>query len=365
MGYDDNRPSEDDLAGFVAGVTDEALQRIEEKLPHGFVRLKVAEAERRQAQHDIRSVEDIVVELARNSRDAGAKTVMVGFQKEQGRYRRITVVDDGCGIPGEMHRLIFEPRVTSKSADFNIDRYGVHGRGMALFSIESRAEYIRVQSSDTGSGAAITLLVNTGSVLERSDQASIPKLEGIGGNVVVGVGPHNVNRVLLEMSVDHQEMDFYLGTFAEVVATMRFISRERGKGEEFLWGGIWKETDAKRLMDKAVSMGLPVSERNAYRVLSGEISPLETVYSMAAKKSTPSIDNSKQQAAEAPASAKRKRNPLRRIKTDDLNEIGEVAGKVAGGVLGRYYLRAAETHVRRGRGRIIVSIYVDGEDGDV
>jgi len=48
----------DDLLHFVSGITGDARLRIEENLPHGFVRLKVAEAERRQAQHDIRCVED-------------------------------------------------------------------------------------------------------------------------------------------------------------------------------------------------------------------------------------------------------------------------------------------------------------------
>ncbi|MHB8895234.1 MAG: ATP-binding protein, partial [Candidatus Geothermincolia bacterium] len=124
---------ERDVIDFVSRVTDAARLRIEENLPFGFVRLKVAEAERRQAQHDIRSVEDIVTELVRNSRDAGAKRVMVAFQKEQGRYRKLTVIDDGRGIPVEMHDLVFEPRVTSKSEDFEEDRFGVHGRGMALF----------------------------------------------------------------------------------------------------------------------------------------------------------------------------------------------------------------------------------------
>lgn len=128
------------LIDFVSSITDGTRFRIEENLPHGFVRLKVAEAERRQAQHDIRSVEDVVTELVRNARDAGARNVLVGFQKEQGRYRRIAVIDDGCGIPEDMHSLVFEPRVTSKSEDFEEDRFGVHGRGMALFSIRSRTK---------------------------------------------------------------------------------------------------------------------------------------------------------------------------------------------------------------------------------
>src|SRR5450759_1113780 len=157
---DESPPSgERDVIDFVSQITDAARFRIEENLPHGFVRLKVAEAERRQAQHDIRSVEDVVTELVRNSRDAGARNVLTGFQKEQGRYRRIAVIDDGCGIPDDMHNLVFEPRVTSKSENFDLDRFGVHGRGMALFSIRSRAENAAIVSSLPDRGTAITLTV--------------------------------------------------------------------------------------------------------------------------------------------------------------------------------------------------------------
>src|SRR5450759_4387573 len=75
---DESPPSgERDIIDFVSQITDAARFRIEENLPHGFVRLKVAEADRRQAQHDIRSVEDIVTELVRNTRDAGARHVLV------------------------------------------------------------------------------------------------------------------------------------------------------------------------------------------------------------------------------------------------------------------------------------------------
>ena len=63
------------LEQFVDSICDESHLRIEDDLGDGFVRLRTSEAERRQAAHDIRSTEDIVIELLRNARDAHARTV--------------------------------------------------------------------------------------------------------------------------------------------------------------------------------------------------------------------------------------------------------------------------------------------------
>ena len=46
----------DDLLGFVASMGGERALRVEENLGEGYVRLRVAEAERRQAKHDVRCV---------------------------------------------------------------------------------------------------------------------------------------------------------------------------------------------------------------------------------------------------------------------------------------------------------------------
>ena len=46
------------------------------------MRLRVAEAERRQAKHDIRCIEDVVIEMLRNARDAGARHIYVASSRE-------------------------------------------------------------------------------------------------------------------------------------------------------------------------------------------------------------------------------------------------------------------------------------------
>ena len=65
------------LADFVSTMGGDRALRVEESLGEGFVRLRVAEAERRQAKHDVRCVEDALIEMLRNARDAGARHIYV------------------------------------------------------------------------------------------------------------------------------------------------------------------------------------------------------------------------------------------------------------------------------------------------
>lgn len=356
-------PQESEVLDFVSQVTDAARQRIEENLPHGFVRLKVAEAERRQAQHDIRSVEDVVTELVRNSRDAGARRVLVAFQKEQGRYRRLAVADDGRGVPSDMHEVVFEPRVTSKSRDFEEDRYGVHGRGMALFSIRSRAMSAKMVFSEPEVGTVIHVSIDTRKVPERSDQATLPRIEESESGCEVGSGPHNVARVLLEMSVDHPDMEFYMGSFSEVLATARVMALEEGH-ERTPWHCLAGVDDARVLVEESQRLlGGAISERNAYRILNDEIANLDPILSQARMVSTAPRSS----VGQARASARRgvrMRSPLRKLSKDDLSEIGEGCAKVIEGVVSRYYLHnLGAPRVRRSRGKLIVSFYVSDDEG--
>ena len=67
-----NMSDANELISFIASMSGEGNLRVEENLGEGYVRLRVSEAERRQAKHDIQHVEDIVIEMLRNARDAGA-----------------------------------------------------------------------------------------------------------------------------------------------------------------------------------------------------------------------------------------------------------------------------------------------------
>ena len=63
------------LEQFIHSVSGDQYFRVEDDLGNGFVRLRAAEAQRRQALQDIRSFEDVILELLRNSRDAHARAI--------------------------------------------------------------------------------------------------------------------------------------------------------------------------------------------------------------------------------------------------------------------------------------------------
>ena len=166
----------DDLLNFVSSVSGDDLPQGRGEPRRRLRSPRVSEAERRQAKHDIRSVEDIVVELLRNSRDAHAQRIFVATGSE-GDLRTLTVIDDGVGVPAHMHERIFEPRVTSKLETMVIDQWGVHGRGMALFSIRSNAVEARVAASELHKGASLVIVTDSGALAERADQSTWPVVE--------------------------------------------------------------------------------------------------------------------------------------------------------------------------------------------
>lgn len=285
---------DDTLLGFISSVSGDAYLKVEESLGDGFVRLKISEAERRQAKHDIRAVEDIVVELLRNARDAHAQHIYLATARD-GDERSLTVIDDGVGVPQHLHASIFEPRVTSKLETMVMDRWGVHGRGMALYSVKSNATSARVASSDPHKGTALRVTVDTTLLTERADQSTWPEVErGGDGRLTVARGPHNIVRRVVEFACEHPEIDLYLGTPTEVLATLFAHARVRLDTSELMFCDdrskllVWQRPavsgDAAELVEIASELGLPVSERTAHRVLAGELEPLEpVVHEMAAE----------------------------------------------------------------------------------
>src|SRR5690554_5184907 len=95
-----------DIKKFLAELNMSDVLNVEEDLGNGFVRLKISEAERRQALQDINCVEDIIVELLRNSRDAQAKNIFIATKKLGDSQRVIHFIDDGTGIPEKFQKII-------------------------------------------------------------------------------------------------------------------------------------------------------------------------------------------------------------------------------------------------------------------
>ena len=159
---------------FLSELNIKNVLNIEEDLGNGYVRLKISEAERRQALQDIKCVEDIIVELLRNSRDADSSNIFIGTKKIEDKRRIVHFIDDGIGIPPKFHNVIFESRLTSKLDDGIKDSYGFHGRGMALFSIKLNINDIKITYSDSTKGTSFYLDIDLTKTEEKKDQSIMP-----------------------------------------------------------------------------------------------------------------------------------------------------------------------------------------------
>src|ERR671910_1783100 len=107
----------------------------------GFARLTGVEGARRGPSR-ITHVEDALLELARNARDAGAANIYVSSTLRDRRYRTLTVIDDGHGIPESHRDLILEPGVTTRHLNpvsEPEDPSSPHGAGLSLYQIRSKS----------------------------------------------------------------------------------------------------------------------------------------------------------------------------------------------------------------------------------
>lgn len=269
------------LSDFVDRTTHGSRLRVETDLGDGFVRLRVSEAERRQAKQDIRCVEDAVIELLRNARDAHAHSIFFACTRA-GSQRRLVMIDDGDGVPAHLREAIFEPRVTSKLDSMTMDDWGVHGRGMALYSIKANAAYAHVAASVVGKGSSFSVAFDISDVPERRDQSTLPDLvKGKDGSWCVGPGPHNIFKTTAEFALSNRRScTVYMGSPVEVSATLLSFARSSGGfsldplEETAPVKRLSRAKDAAEFAEIASDLGLEMSSRSAHRVLQGEIEPL-------------------------------------------------------------------------------------------
>jgi hypothetical protein len=356
---------DDSLLDFVSSVSGDQYVKVEETLGDGFVRLKVSEAERRQAKHDVRALEDVVVELLRNSRDAHARRIYVANSRE-GDLRTLTVIDDGIGVPPAMHERIFEPRVTSKLETMVMDRWGVHGRGMALFSVRSNVESARLAASGPHKGSSLVVVSDTTKLPEKADQSKWPSVERDPetGRLTVATGPHNIVRRVVEFAVEHPDLEVYLGTPTEIVASIVAHARGRLDARQLLFCDdpqelpVWLRPavagDAAELVAVSAGIGLVISERTAHRVLGGELDPLDSVLECVAP--TPEQPDPRR------PDIYRDRRGLR-MDRSDTREFQRRLEEAFDLVAERYYLHlSAEPKVTVGRDSITVRFPVEKDD---
>ncbi|MBE6469557.1 MAG: ATP-binding protein [Coriobacteriaceae bacterium] len=350
--------SSGDLISFIASMAGEGNLRVEENLGEGFVRLRVSEAERRQAKHDIQHVEDIVIEMLRNARDAGATAVYIATSKEEG-VRTLLFLDNGSGVPDDMRERIFDARVTSKLETMRMDRWGVHGRGMALFSIRQNARTAEVVASGSDRGSSFRVLVDTETLHERADQSSWPVAErGEDGVYACSRGPHNIIRAACDFALEElRGCDVYLGTPTEVAATLYAHAAGRLDASRLLFmddaadlpvvDRLGTAADAADLIRLAASVGIEISERTAHRIIAGQIQPLRSV-------SARLLRERGHRTAPAAVDLERDRRGLK-IAKDDLEAFSRTLERDFTDLASRYYLNLSGTpRIRVSRERITV-----------
>ncbi|AEB07086.1 ATP-binding region ATPase domain protein [Coriobacterium glomerans PW2] len=355
-----------DLISFVASMSGEGSLRVEENLGDGYVRLRISEAERRQAKHDIRCVEDIVIEMLRNARDAGATEIYVATGKDED-IRTLVFIDNGGGIPADMQERIFDARVTSKLENMKMDRWGVHGRGMALFSIRENTREARVIASQPSQGTALLVRVDTSCLSERADQSSWPQaVRDEDGAYTQLRGPHNIVRAACEFGLEElNNCDVFLGTPTEIAATLFLHASARLDASRLLFTDdegdlpvcerLGCAADAADLMRIAAALGIVISERTAHRILAGSIDPLKSVTARLLRERDSAVSS-------RPVDLSRDRRGLI-IAKEDLDHFSRAMEREFSYLSSRYYVNLARMpRIRVYRNRLIVTFDVDKEE---
>ena len=221
----------------------------------GFARLTGVEGLRRSPRR-LRSVEDALLELLRNSRDAGARNIYVASSLRARRYRTLIVIDDGRGIPETHKHLIFDPGVTTRHLRPVLEEAegASHGAGLSLHHIKNAAVSAEVVSA--ASPTSLRVVFDTGSLPERSLQSnSRPSASNLPATLAKFVHAPNSPRL-------------YHASPARILARLlenRIIHQSNGTGV------------SGEVRQKAEALGLGVSSRTVQRVLGGEVEAAEEV----------------------------------------------------------------------------------------
>lgn len=331
-----------DLSAFIESVCTDSRLRVDEDFGDGFVRLKQSEAEKRQAAQDIRSTEDIVIECLRNSRDAGAGKIFVALTRDESK-RTVVIIDDGSGIPESMHDRIFEPRVTSKLDTAHMDKWGMHGRGMALYSIKANAEKAYVACSRPKHGSSIVIETDLSKLGEKTDQSTFPSFE-VRDGVHVMRGPRNLLRTCAEFALEHRrDCEVYCGSFTEIAATMYEyglssvspVSRALGKPDDdsAILQSLAFAVQPEDFVEQASLLGIDISTRSARRIMDGSI---KSVRSMLERLQSDSFRT--QRSTGRPPAPNRSRSKGLKLDEKDVDLLRNEISRAFQDIADRYFL---------------------------
>lgn len=228
-------------------------------LGSGFARLTGVEGARRTPSR-ITHLEDALFELLRNAADAGAGRIYVASTLKDRRYRTLTVIDDGHGIPDSHRDLILEPGVTTRHlipTTNSEDLSSPHGAGLSLYHIRARSLSTRILS--TSSPTAIQSTFDTKTLPERALQStSRPSKTNLRATLQRFVQETNARR-------EAPNLEAYYGPPNRILVTL-LHNRIIHLGEE-----------SELLREAASRLGLGVSKRSVQRIIRGEVRPVEAV----------------------------------------------------------------------------------------
>ena len=173
---------------------------------------------------------------------------------KQRRYRTLTVLDDGHGIPVSHKDLIFEAGVTTRHLDPVVDQDGSpsapHGAGLSLYHIREAAVEASVQS--TSDPTSIKVTFDTHALPERTLQSASR--------------PSRTNLLAtLENFAATNPLNLYHGPPARILAT---LLKHRI---------IHSDMTSEELRRGARELGLEVSRRTVQRIRGGEIAAVGAV----------------------------------------------------------------------------------------
>ena len=297
-------------------------------LGNGFARLLGAEGARRSPTR-LRSVEDALYDLLRNSRDARARNIYVATSLHARRYRYLVVMDDGSGIPDTHKHLVFEPGVTTRHIDpasaAPDAKDSSHGAGLALYHIKNTALSAEVLSAS--SPTAIKVVFDTRTLPEKSLQS--------------GARPSKTNlpATLAKFASNPTPAQprLYHASPASILARLlkNHIIRSSTSGRQ----------QAGRVREEALKLGLEVSLRTVQRILSGRVPPAEEFSAAAWTNGTGGTTHGNGYGVDPRASGGRSEimprqpyqstsegylGPILRVGAEDLAEIRSILRKAAG-----------------------------------